>query len=609
MRKRRFDADEGSFLRFRVSQPAPATNEGDHRASRRNVVALPECKTCALAGETCSFPENDPSAATSKEITELRQQVQGLSQCVEGLKPQLQSKFEDSLQASDKAPQQPPNIGQQTPRGNISVFSHGSVPSTETRTHQTILSPPQYILEDFQVQRYIVAYFSYVHKASPFLNKFRAMEEVDAWMRSPEPREGIPTKLYMLAAIGCAALNHAGRVPDEVTERISVPYHDIICRCLDTTELESVEILLLLALYSVYDPNGMSPWVLTGILGRQAITLGLNRRCRSGSGTTLLETERRYRLFWSSFEIDRVIASVYGLPVAINDENINLPLPGVTVEEYADTEQDYYTQILQISRSIVAFRELEGRVLQKIHLCNASAVANLSHRDRRAIVDDFRSQIDDCPSQFNSSLSNPQLLDLRRSIRQYVNCSTVQLRQGKLSLNKVTVNRLLVICVILVFCHDQIGLDSDAPGEITLCVEILAAFPQRWVMAKRSLAIYRRLQASLLSRSRQFPSAMAGYHLGSISNGKSQSASGAVEALEWVRQDALAIMREALGPPSAYTSYLEQIMAHDTDYAPLTGLDWDTRTAPHGESQVPAGHLVPSPQSSSTDIAFGLDSL
>jgi hypothetical protein len=297
-----------------------------------------------------------------------------------------------------------------------------------------------------------------------------------------------------------------------------------------------------------------------------------------------------------------------------------------------------------MSRSIVAFRELEGRVLQKIHLCNASVVANLSHRDRRAIVDDFRSQIDDwyaqgcllsraenknipphntipwlnvhyyhilmllcSPSQFNSSLSNPQLLDLRRSIRQYVNCSTVQLRQGKLSLNKITVNRLLVICVILVFCHDQIGLDSDAPGDITLCIEILAAFPQRWVMAKRSLAISRRLQASLLSRSRQFPSAMAGYHLGSISN--SQFASGAVEALEWVRQDALAIMREALGPSSAYTSYLEQIMAHDTDYAPRTGLEWDTRTAPHGESQVPAGHLVPSPQSSTTDIAFGLDSL
>jgi hypothetical protein len=291
------------------------------------------------------------------------------------------------------------------------------------------------------------------------------MEEVDAWMRSPEPREDIPTKLYMLAAIGCAALNHAGRVPDEVAERISVSYHDIICRCLDTTELESVEILLLLALYSVYDPNGMSPWVVTGILGRQAIALGLNRRCRSGSGSTLLETERRYRLFWSSFEVDRVIASVYGLPVAINDENINLPLPGVTLEEYADTEQDYYTQILQKSRSIVAFRELEGRVLQKIHLCNTSAVANLSHRDRRAIVEDLRSQIDDwyaqgcllsrsenknipphntipwlnvlyyhilmllcSPSQFNSFLSNPQLLDLRRSIRQYVNCSTVQLR-------------------------------------------------------------------------------------------------------------------------------------------------------------------------------------
>jgi hypothetical protein len=162
MRKRRFDA-EGSFLRFRVSQAALATNEGDHRPTKSARIenadltstakaacyrcrrikkkccrSLPECKTCALAGETCSFPENDPSTATSKEITELRQQVQWLSQCVEGLKPQLQSQPQASLQAPDKPPQQPPNIGQQTPRGSISAFSPGSAPSTDTRTHQTI---------------------------------------------------------------------------------------------------------------------------------------------------------------------------------------------------------------------------------------------------------------------------------------------------------------------------------------------------------------------------------------------------------------------------------------------------------------------------------------
>lgn len=439
--------------------------------------------------------------------------------------------------------------------------------TSSTKNQQHTGSVPRKVPHEVDLKAFIKGYFDHVHKSSPFLNKIKTMKEVDLVLRQSRNANGrhLSTKLYMLAAIGGAALKHANKIRPEIAAKLVVPYESIICECLQMADVNSVEILLLLALYSLYDPDGLNPWVLTGILGRQIISLGLHRRTlRPEKGfLTAEESELRARLFWSSFELDRAVASSYGLPVAINDENIDLPLPGVTLEEFAASDLRYYKETLQVSRSVVALRELEGRILQRIHLSNSASDTVLSRSDCDIITKDLRLQIDNwyaqgclishsdndkaplhntipwlnvnyysslillyTPSQFNSKSSRKQLVNLRRTIQQYVRCALVLLEQGHLSFNRITVGRLLVIAAIMLFClRRQNGVNRDddfkTTEEVSMCLRILDAFPSNWILAQQVSIIFWRLHKVSSDREVQHRQALQGSFRSSMSSSAS----------------------------------------------------------------------------------------
>lgn len=525
---------------------------------------------------------------------------------------------EDNAVTSDQAdPFRGPRPPQRSPGEQVGLIP--SAVGKETTRRQ--------IPVDIDVRECVGAFFSYVHEAYPFFDQIKVMEDVETLAKSDRSIvDPVPTKLYMLVAIGWATLFCAGRVSDDMSTRLSVPYHDIICECWGMSSVESVEILFLLALYSVYDPSGMSPWVLCGVLGRQVIAFGLNRRSRAEHGLTALEVELRHRLFWSIYELDRMIAASFGLPVAINDENINIPLPGVTVEEYAASEQSHYTRILQVSRNAIALRDLEGRILQTIHLSSSSSATAFYRADRRAIIEDFRSQIDDwyaqgcllsrlekdnvqfhntitwlnvryhsllallySPSRFNSQSSPSQIFDLHRTIQQYVHCSAVQLQQRHFSLNRITLNRLLFVCVILLFCliegHRVKACRVEARGEISLCIQILEAFPDRWALAQRSLVVFRRLESLLRLPFYAGPESLV-FNFSSPLNrderGQTRPEDLVIPDLEdslgRITEDALALICDGLGPSSAYNNFLNQARTPEGDGDELWSRDQTPNT-------------------------------
>uniref|UniRef100_A0A093UYU4 Protein STB5 n=1 Tax=Talaromyces marneffei PM1 TaxID=1077442 RepID=A0A093UYU4_TALMA len=374
--------------------------------------------------------------------------------------------------------------------------------TSSTNNQQPVRPALRKVPLEVDLRVFIKGYFDHVHKSSPFLNKIKTMEEVDIVLRQMRNTNGrhVSTKLYMLAAIGGAALKHANKIRTEIAAKLVVPYQSIICECI---EMENVCIE----------------------------EFFVQRRV----GLTAEDTELRARLFWSSFELDRVVASSYGLPVAINDANIDLPLPGVTLEEFAASDLRYYRETLQVSRSVVALRDLEGRILQRIHLSNSASDTALSRSDCDIIIKDLRLQIDNwyaqgclishsdndkaplhntipwlnvnyysslillyTPSQFNSKLSRKQLVNLRRTIQQYIRCALVLLEQGHLSFNRVTVGRLLVIAAIMLFCfRRQRGVipedDFKTTEEVSMCIRILDAFPSNWIFAQRVAIIFWRL--------------------------------------------------------------------------------------------------------------------
>ncbi|EXJ77330.1 hypothetical protein A1O3_09556 [Capronia epimyces CBS 606.96] len=600
---------EGSYIRFRL---APAAHKGGLEASAKRprldsgeqggeqageqggraglacyrcrqrkkkcCRSLPECSACVARGVRCVFPSKSDSISTS-EAMELKSQIEWLSQHVSVVDgSQMLSPTATATSAASTTMAEGPNP--ESDDAGAALQSHVDRHQPKTKLRLPAWAERRHLVE---------AYFRHVHKAYPFLDRQQVLEDLDRSTRGlPSDTNEVSPLVYVLCAIGSATLHRIGKLSDEALATMTVPYKYFVNSCLAEPNVESTGILMLVTIYSVFDPDGISPWLLTGLLGRQAIALGLSRRSSTEHGLTLQEVETRHRLFWSIYALDREIAASFGLPVAINDENVNVPLPSVTIDEYASPSRVRHSRILQVCRNAIALRELEGKILQQVHLSNPISSINVGNADRQGVIDRFKSNLDDwyangcllsqleddeisfhdtipwlnvryhgllillhCPSRFNTYYSRDQLSHLYQSIQKYLQCSAVLLRQGHLMLHHSTLNRILVICLLLIFCLQQGHLDRvrehDLNGDVTLGIEILEAFSNRWPLAKRSLGVFRALHNLLVTTPTDGP------HTASILANQ--------ETLRGIQIDALAIVQDAMGPSSLFHNLGEESIA------------------------------------------------
>ncbi|PMD60531.1 uncharacterized protein K444DRAFT_528507 [Hyaloscypha bicolor E] len=93
-------------------------------------------------------------------------------------------------------------------------------------------------------------------------------------------------------------------------------YHDI----------RSIQILILLAIYSLRAPKGPGAWTYIGLAMRTCIDLGLHRKTPVKK-YPLLDVEMRKRIFWTCYCLDRQISIILGRPFAISDRDIDAELP------------------------------------------------------------------------------------------------------------------------------------------------------------------------------------------------------------------------------------------------------------------------------------------
>jgi len=281
-----------------------------------------------------------------------------------------------------------------------------------------------------------------------------------------------------------------------------------------------------------------------------------------------------------------------GLPFSINDENVNVPLPGVTLEEYGTAERGYYTLVLQVNRHIIALRQLEEKILQKIHLANAYTISLSPQPDRRVTLQELRTQIEDwytqgclltpmeerdqipfhntipwlnlryqnlmlllyTPSNFNSIISIDNRQELQRSVQKYVQLSAVLFQKRHLPLNWVTLCRHVALCPLLLFClvrrNHAPGL-SDLKEETVICAEVLEAFPSTWQYAKRTAKVFRRL-AAIASSDRNFTL------LTDRSNPIQEIPVQAdLATLHGIKSEISNLVREILGESSSYNSCID----------------------------------------------------
>ncbi|KAM0217882.1 hypothetical protein ACHAQI_001937 [Fusarium lateritium] len=544
----------------------------------------PVCSLCASAGQRCSY--TNPIANAEAQTHHLRARVQWLSQYIDqNLLPQggidniktgtdlgtvLGSHGLRSGPGNTTNPTTESSPLSQVPGSATSPLDiTGSLPTTRgqdhasteqqgaetrfeerdpgsVRTTSSYLSyqgstegsiirrrviARQALPPDIAPSRFVDAFFSHVNRAYPFVDQTRIRRDLEILGdASPADQDPPMTLLYLVMAIGCTSLVRAGQIPSDTARQFDVVYPDIIQECLCTERVESVQILVLLGLYSLFDPAATSAYFIVGVAARQAIVIGLTRP--DDQPRTAIETELRHRLYWSIFVLDRMMSASQGLPPAFTDEHANIPLPGLTVEEFASPDRAVYARNLQTSRHVIQLRQLEYRILHAVHLQRDADTTRLAPVDRRAVLSSLRSEIEDwysngClmspmeadnlpihssitwlsaqyyhllvllyfPNHFNGSAAAVTRKEQLEFARKQLQANSALLQQRQLPLNRVSLSRLLPLCLMLM--HDfvasygcaQESASFSARDEVGILITLLEAFPKEWAVAQGATRI------------------------------------------------------------------------------------------------------------------------
>ncbi|KAI1866633.1 hypothetical protein JX265_002177 [Neoarthrinium moseri] len=180
--------------------------------------------------------------------------------------------------------------------------------------------------------------------------------------------------LHLVYANGGRYLETTGEVGNFFPERHYNAAIEHLEAIVGWRNLRTVQILLLLGIYSLRAPKVPGAWNYVGLAMRTCVELGMHRR-KSFSYPTL-EDELSNRVFWSGYMLDRQISLALGRPFALPDHDIDAMMP-MNVDEEA-TSLDVNNNTLPKSSSLACFRQtikirqIESRIKDTIYRLDRS---------------------------------------------------------------------------------------------------------------------------------------------------------------------------------------------------------------------------------------------
>ncbi|KAL4949237.1 fungal-specific transcription factor domain-containing protein [Aspergillus filifer] len=371
---------EGARIRKRI----PKSCRRCHRRKQR-CVGAPICGNCELAGQTCVRSDSVPSwhhgmskGALAQRIESLEAQLSALT---EGRQPHVGDGEEGQVRQHQEYQQHdsnhtPPVLGhipepnttnKDTTEGNYLGPSSGlsiaenisrivqdavwkSIPVNETTE---FLAPcenestgPADAPDDAIGRRILDAYFKSMQMRLPFLCRdeiyrlhARRYDSVPT-----DPKSGISAggnkpaeaqysrfKIFMVYAIGAAILRMTELYDSTPPRQYFVTAMQYQPAIQENLSINSIETLMLLAMYNLQSSASSSVWYMMGLATRICVDFGMHRE----AGYRRLrpyEAQRRKRLFWSVYLNERSVAWSLGRPFSIPDEEIDV-LPPADVDD------------------------------------------------------------------------------------------------------------------------------------------------------------------------------------------------------------------------------------------------------------------------------------
>ncbi|CEP19040.1 hypothetical protein [Parasitella parasitica] len=156
----------------------------------------------------------------------------------------------------------------------------------------------------------------------------------------------------------------------------------------DTPKISTVQALLLMASHQQGAMKSARAWLYSGMAFRMAQDLGLNRNCDHWN-ISPEERERRKRVFWCCYIVDRVTSAIYGRSSNFEEKDCDVPFPAVDDDEpiaataaAQDSSSRPPIRLLQVFTQNIKICDILGHVLQNIYYVRAKHHTDSHYIDR-----------------------------------------------------------------------------------------------------------------------------------------------------------------------------------------------------------------------------------
>lgn len=433
-----------------------------------------------------------------------------------------------------------PNIQYETV---ASIFKGGQPTSTK-----------QYVITKDFVSKATCAYFRHNHRIYPMIHKLKfnyRVSQIDNFtnlqkVTADDEYETFKFMLYFMLAIGATTLQRAGSLDkeqtgiDEYLAYLAMKRFKIVMKY---QNLNTIRSLILLGVYSFFEPKGISAWTIGGIICRLCIGLGLNNQLVGKKKLKFSEEELelRNRCYWSTYCFEKLVhLSLLRGDGGLEVNDSDVPFPKAL---YAEEEDD-----IKVNHMMINLRILENDIFQSLHTIRAgNKYKGVPLDERLELITKLQSQLDATfqkykddfkthnsvstgntedacgdvsfhrselwlvmryeqfqillyrpskvlprlPADILNKLGTVCLSSLRHNYMLY--------QQKKMPFNWVTLFRALNVCNATCVCLYNWSIDlNDCEREFKQIIEVLTNFGPKWRAAKTFARVFQNISQSLL---------------------------------------------------------------------------------------------------------------
>lgn len=176
-------------------------------------------------------------------------------------------------------------------------------------------------------------------------------------------------RYWIILAIASTTLSCVQMSDDTPASHFFAKAMEYVDPILARNDLDSLEIMIYFSLYSFFNSRGPDSWLLVGQSIRLSLELRLHLRPTLGAENMqkLAIVERRKRLFWSVYMMDRMVSTIRGRPLGIRDEDIDIEFPSQSDYDEIPNWKIGKVPSIEVPLHIIRLRHISGRILQDLY--------------------------------------------------------------------------------------------------------------------------------------------------------------------------------------------------------------------------------------------------